>query len=185
MNTMHRGWVSLAVVLLVACGGGGGGSTSNSTTSPSTPPLNSGVHTLSVSLNQQVTNSFPVNGITFILQLPEGVTIATNAATDSASIANSSIAWGSAITAPQLLNGSFTASTRQVKMHMINTSIASWMGEFVKLKVTIAPGSNLFNSDFNNLAISPTLLKVIAVHSSSHSTLDVSNQSSLVTRLID
>lgn len=173
----------LMLITLLACGGGGG-SSSGSISTPVVPPLNSGPHTLSFSLNPPAVST-PVNGITLVAQLPLGVSIATNASADSSPISTSALLWGNAVGTPQIISAHFTASTRQIKIHIISTPSSPWSGEFIKIRVSIAPGSSLYDADFINIGNNPSLLKTIAINSTTHSTVDLSSQSTLTTKLLD
>lgn len=90
---------SSVLIILLACGGGGG-STPGSGSTSSTPPLSSGPHTLSFSLNLPAVSA-PVSGITFVAQLPIGANVTTNSSMDSSPINSSALLWGNAIGAPK------------------------------------------------------------------------------------
>ena len=171
------------LMILLACGGGGGSTSGSVSTSPA-PPLSSGPHTLSFSLNLPAVST-PVNGITFIAQLPIGANVTTNGSMDSSPISSSALLWGNAVGAPQIISAYYTASTRQIKIHMISTVSSPWSGEFIKIKVSIAPGFSLYDTDFTSIGSNPSVLKIIAINATTHTTVDLSSQSTLTTKLLD
>ena len=174
------------LLLLLACGGGGGGSAATGGTGPprGPTPLSAGAHTLGVSITMAAAAKVPASGLSVILQLPPGVTVAT-AAGDPSPLAAGALSAGSALTGTILLNGTYAAATRQAKLFLAHTPTTAWSGQAMKLVFTVPSGSSVLETDLQSLNATPSGFKVVGVDTTTHSTVVLTPQATLTLKVLD
>lgn len=173
------------LLLLLACGGGGGSTPTGGTGTPSGPTaLSPGAHTLGLSVTMASAAKAPVSGLSLIVQLPPGVTVATTAG-DPSPLAGGVLSAGSALTGTVLLSGTYSAATRQAKLFLAHTPTTAWSGQALKLVFTVPSGSTVLETDLQTLNAAPTAFKVVGVDTTSHSTVVLTPQATLTLKVLD
>jgi hypothetical protein len=177
--------ICTAVAALAFAAGCGAGSSGGS---PATPPvqpggLSTGAHTLSFSVTVPSEVQIPVSGVMASFELPQGLTVAT-LGSSSGQILESALAAGSAVGAQHLVSGTFSPSTRIVKLSMATVPTGAWSGEFLRLAVTVEAGSMVTASDVEALGSRFQAYKAVGVDSTSHGTVVMTNQATTAVQVL-
>lgn len=175
----------LLVVTLVATGCGGG-STGTGTDAPTATPgsLSAGAHTLSLSVAMAPEVQVPVSGVSVAFVLPQGLTVATSES-GAGRIVDSALVAGEAVVGQHLVSGSFSPSTRVVRVSMATVPSAAWSGEFARLTVTVPPGSTVRAADVEGLGARLQGQKVVGVDTTRRTTVAVTDQARVSFRIVE
>lgn len=151
MNASRRKQLLVGgVVGLLMLGCTGNGSNGNSGEFVSHFPLAPGNYQLVFSVDASAT-SLPVTGLELTVQLPKGITIATDV---DGRILPSALSTGSAVKGSNLITGRYVASTQQAVISLTAAATASWNGEFAKLNLAIPSGVKVSEYSFESAVAS-------------------------------
>lgn len=172
---MHTFVKILAALSLVSALQGCGDSnnwqlTNQSTTQSDTTVLPPGKSVVTFSAFSSASLAVPISAIDLSITLPPGMSVAT-ASGVSGPIENTSIAPGSALTGTNLAFGSYSASTRKVRLSMTTTSSSYRSGEFLRLVCDVAATPALTLGDLRSLNSPVPVVKAVGYNPATQSTV--------------
>lgn len=144
MKKLLMGGAGAVGLLLLGCTGGGSNSNSDGVAVSDRHALASGSYQLVFSVDASAASS-PVTGLELTVQLPKGVTVATDA---DGKILASALSVGGAVKGTNLITGRYVASTQQAILSLSAAATTNWTGEFAKLNLGIPVGVNLSEYSF-------------------------------------
>ena len=160
MKKLLMGGAGVIALLMLGCTGGS--SNTNNDGIPDHRALASGSYQLVFSVDASAAPS-PVTGLELTVQLPKGVTVATDA---DGKILASALSVGGAVKGTNLITGRYVASKQQAVLSLSAAATTSWTGEFAKLNLAIPDGVNLSEYSFATTAQSNFLAyKVVGLSS--------------------
>lgn len=158
------------IASLSACGGGGGGSAS----APPTQTLAPGAHTLTFAAISTSRLNAPISGIDVAVKLPVGLSVRTDTG-GSGQIASTSITRGSAISAPSLVLGNYSASTRTAYLSIVTTQENCRGGEYLNLTFDVAAGTAVTLNDIYALNATYPKYKVVGLDAATRSSVNLTD----------
>jgi hypothetical protein len=178
MNIRSLLLLCVAVTSLSACGGGGGGDliqaatpTTPTTVVPGAQALAAGTYKLTFSAFSTARLVAPISGIDVAVKLPVGLSVSTVTGGGTGQITSTSITSGSAILAPSLAFGNYSASTRTAYLSMATSRDSYRGGQFLNLLFTVVSGSSITPSDIYALNVTYPKYKVVGLDTVTHSTV--------------
>lgn len=129
-----------------------------------------GKSVITFSAYSSVTLSVPISAIDLSITLPTGMSVATTGGV-SGPIENASVTPGSALNGTNLAFGSYSVSTRKVRLSMTTTSSSYRSGEFLRLTCDVAATPAITLGDLRTLNNPVPLVKAIGYDSATQSTV--------------
>jgi hypothetical protein len=180
---MHKFLKMLATVALVstlsACGGG---DTAFFVTPPS-QNTNSNAYVLPKGRSAIAFSAFstarlaaPISGVELSITLPEGMSVPTSGGTNSGPIETTALVAGTALTGTNLAFGSYSASTRKVRLSMTTTSSSYRQGEFLRLFCDVTGAAPVTLGDLRALNSPVVIKKAVGYDAASQSTVLLTNK---------
>lgn len=166
----------LAVTFLLAATLSGCGDTNNwqltnqSTTQSDAYVFPPGKSVITFSAYSSASLPVPVSAIDLSITLPPGMSVATTGGL-SGPVENAAITPGSALTGTNLAFGSYSASTRKVRLSMTTTSSSYRSGEFLRLVCDVAATPAITLGDLRALNNPVPVVKAVGYNPATQSTV--------------
>ena len=171
---MYRIMLLLLVVLTLfaALSGCGGDSTSTGGDAYVFP---AGKSVITFSALSTARLAIPISAIDVSITLPPGMSVATSGG-GSGSIDTASVRAGSALAGTNLAFGSYSASTRKVRLSMTTASNSYRSGEFLTLLCDVAPNTSISLVALRTLNTPVPVIKAVGYDSATRSTVVLTNK---------
>lgn len=173
-------FVIMAMALLIAgtlagCGDSSEWNlTSNNSPNGDTYVFPTGKSVLTFSAFSSATLAAPIRAVDLSVTLPLGMSINTTTGR-SGPIDSASITPGSALSGTNLAFGSYSVSTRKVRLSMTTTSANYRSGEFLRLSCTVAPSTTISLGDLRALNAPVSIIKSVGYDPLTLSTVTLTN----------
>lgn len=169
-KTMLLATLLLLAATLSGCGDTNWQMTNQSTTQSDNYAFPAGKSVITFSAYSSATLAVPISAIDFSITLPPGMSVATTSGV-SGPIDNASVTPGSALTGTNLAFGSYSASTRKVRLSMVTTSSNYRSGEFLRLICDVAATPAITLGDLRTLNNPVPVLKAVGYNPATQSTV--------------
>jgi len=170
---MRRFWkvlsVALASALIFGCSGGDG------SVSPKLDSyvLPAGSAVLSFAAYSTARMPAPITGIDLTVLLPAGLSVPVAGGGASGSVTSASLTPGPLLPGTNLAFGSYSASTRKAHLSVLVNTDSYRSGEFLRLTINVASGSNVTVGDVKALNAPVSVIKATGVNVATQSSVDL------------
>lgn len=170
---MYRIMMMLAALALFATLSGCGGDSTSTGGDAYVFPAGKSVITFSALSTARL--AVPISSIDVSITLPPGMSVVTSGG-GSGSIDTASVLAGSALTGTNLAFGSYSASTRKVRLSMTTASSSYRSGEFLKLLCDVAPNTSISLVALRTLNMPVPVIKAVGYDPATRSTVVLTNR---------